>query len=245
MNKTTGIIFIILFSLQTLMAQTNDVSNGTNQNILGINFNTNAGLLGGFFYRNTSSKDSKYLFRNLGIELVEVKHPKEVKQTSAYGNTYIYGKVNDFYVLRPQAGLEVLLFSKGADDGIQIHGILMGGISIGILKPYVVQYQIDSSKIAFVGFNPNLYDPNKIISAGGFFYGWDNLTYAIGAHAKTGLNFEFSPYGSDAVTGIEIGLQFEAFNREIPMLDLFSASPTTNYQIFTSLYLNIFFGFSN
>jgi hypothetical protein len=234
-----SILFLILvISTNTAKAQEEENEYGS-ENVFGVNLNTNAGLIGGAMYRHAKElKRGRYL--NFGVEIVNVKHPNEVRYPNGTtGNVYILGKKNYLFALRPQIGYEFVLFTKGKEDGIQVDAIINGGPSIGIVKPYYIQY-LDSNQISIMPYNSNLQDA-AIVGPGGFFHGFDRIRFVPGLHLKTGLSFEFGSFGS-GVSGIEVGNLTEAYTQRIDILDISSSFPTYNRWFFTSLYVNIFFG---
>ena len=107
----------------------------------GINKNSWGGLFGGGVLK-FSDKISDKMYKTLGFELVNIKHPKENKYSSAigYGRTFIWGKKNYFFSLRGQYGREMILFSKKDEQGIRINAQLAAGPSIGLQVPYYIKY---------------------------------------------------------------------------------------------------------
>jgi acetyltransferase-like isoleucine patch superfamily enzyme len=73
------------------------------------------------------------------FELGEKRHPKENKVTNTLisgnlvseGNAYVYGKQNYFYECKPGFGRQLLIGGKANKNGIGIHWIYSGGLSIG------------------------------------------------------------------------------------------------------------------
>ncbi len=238
LKRFLSVLLLILIANAAIEAQ--DENEYSSENVFGLNLNTNGGLIGGLMFRHSQErKPGRYL--NLGIELVNIKHPNEVRYPggNSAGNVYILGKKNYLFTLRPQIGYEFVLFSKGKEDGIQVDAIVNGGPSIGIVKPYYIQYQ-DSTQIHIIPYSASLQDAS-IVGPGGFFHGFDRIRFVPGLHLKTGLSFEFGSFGS-GVSGIEAGSLIEAYTQRIDILDISSSFPTYNRWFFTSLYVNIFFG---
>ncbi len=238
LKRLLPILFLILF-INPELVKAQEESEYSSENVFGLNLNTNAGLIGGVMFRHTKElKTGRYL--NLGLELVNIKHPNEVRYLSSNtGNVFILGKKNYLFALRPQIGYEFVLFTKGKEDGIQVDAIINGGPTIGIVKPYYIQYQ-DSNETTIIPYSTSLMQAG-IIGPGGFFHGFNKLKFTPGFHLKTGLSFEFGSFGS-GVSGIEVGSLMEAYSQRIDILDISSAYPTYNRWLFTSLYVNIFFG---
>ena len=231
------IFFILVQSISALQAQ--EENEYSSENVFGVDLNTNGGLIGGFMFRHTKELKSGKLF-NLGVEAVNVKHPNEVRTPSGTGNVYIFGKKNYLFAIRPQAGYEFILFTKGKEDGIQVDAILNGGPTIGIVKPYYVLYVDDSNNSSIIPYNSSVPSAG-IVGPGGFFHGFDKIKIVPGLHVKAGLSFEFGAFGS-GVTGVEVGTLLEAYPQRIEILDISPSYPTYNRSVYSSLYVNIYFG---
>ncbi len=236
----------ILFALSTeIYAQRRSVKNEDAEETyksftsVGITTNTNSGILGGAVFRQSSAIGSKMFgknaYRYLALELVNVKHPKELStQDFVTGARLVYGKQNYLFVLRPEYGREIALFSRQDDEGISISGILAAGPSLGFEKPYMVQYQGSDGRVTTQPFDPNR--AGDIIGAGSFFQGFGKSKVVPGLHIKTAMSFELSAF-RDNVTGVEIGFIAEAFSRKITIM-----ADAQNKAFFTSGYLTLYFG---
>jgi len=236
----------ILFALSTeIYAQRRSVKNEDAEETyksftsVGITTNTNSGILGGAVFRQSSALGAKMFgknaYRYLALELVNVKHPKELStQDFVTGARLVYGKQNYLFVLRPEYGREIALFSRQDDEGISISGIIAAGPSLGFEKPYMVQYQGSDGRVTTQPFDPNR--AGDIIGAGSFFSGFGKSKVVPGLHIKTAMSFELSAF-RDNVTGVEVGFIAEAFSRKITIM-----ADAQNKAFFTSGYLTLYFG---
>ena len=104
--KTSLIIITLYLFYFESRAQESDYFEYQNEILWGINKNTNGGLIGGINLKfGNKIKDNTY--RIYGIEIVNVKHPKEYKYTSPFGgDNFIWAKQNTMYSLRMQYGIE-------------------------------------------------------------------------------------------------------------------------------------------
>ncbi len=231
----------------------------------GINFHSNGGLVGGVMLRYTKrvnkgeyilpnatpgaigskiSMPSEKLFYQLGLEVSFIKHPKELRYiNSVTNNTFVAYKKNALFVVRPQAGLEWLLFRKAEEDGVQVDFILAGGPSFGFLKPYYIEYLYgNESKIE--AYDPAIHnDFNRVLGSAGALVGLGECKIVPGFHIKPALSFEMGHMNGN-VTGIEIGALVEAFTEKMIILEPFKGyGPIENRQVFTSVFLTIYYGF--
>lgn len=219
------------------------------QFIYGININTNGGIIGGAYFRHSKIIKPK-VYRTLGLEVVGIKNPKEVRiQSVVTGNSFIPGKRNYLYSFRFQYGRDYTLFRKGPEDGVQVTAIFAGGPSIGLQVPYYILYNFDGQARA-VQYDPKVNtDINKILQAGGFLEGIGRTTFLYGANIRAAISLDFGAF-RNSVTGIEAGFTLEAFNKKAELLGPLpqgtntSNLPTipTNKAIFPGAYIALFFG---
>jgi hypothetical protein len=228
-----SLVFAVIIS--DLNAQTQDSYEYQSEFTWGINKNTYGGLIGGFvFKKGRKLKDPKWL-ETYGVELVNVKHPQEVRKTSGSGNFYIQGKANYLYALRLQYGRDLILFKKAPQQGVEIKAVFAAGPTLGFLAPYYLEY-VSGSEYAsyFAQYDPN--NPDAILGTGRLFQGIGDSKLRIGANLKAALNFELGTVKS-SVTGFEAGFLLDAYTKEINLM------PTTeNYSVFPTLFISIFYG---
>jgi hypothetical protein len=235
--------------------------------VAGINFHTNGGLVGGAMVRYTSkfrrgeykfssastpgvgaatalSIPSDKLFWQVGIDVSFIKNPKELRYLNpTTNNTYIAFKKNAMFVIRPQVGLEWVLFRKAEEEGVQIDFMLAGGLSLGFLKPYYIEYQYGTTS-KFEAYDPNVHtDQNRILGAASALTGIDESKVVPGFHIKPALSFEMGRFNGN-VTGLEIGALVEAFTEKMIILQTPRGAPSIqNKQFFSSVYLTVYYGF--
>jgi hypothetical protein len=232
-------IFLIFLSATSSYAQREDMGNYEydREVLFGINKNTNGGLIGGFVlklgYRIDESK-----FQFFGLDLVNVKNPKEVRYNTVLGNSYIFGKSNYLYSIRPYYGRELIVFKKAPQQGVQVSLLGAIGPSIGIIAPYYIEYAINRLETVREQYDPERHQSRyNILGPGRIFEGLGESDIAFGGNAKAAVLFEFGVFKSN-VTGLELGYQLEGFTKEIPLM------PTVeNRQVFQSVYFTFFYGF--
>ncbi|GAB3703666.1 hypothetical protein GCM10027592_34000 [Spirosoma flavus] len=216
----------------------------------GITTNTNAGVIGGVSFRQSKLLSGTLFglpqYRYLSIELVNVKHPKELQSSvNSIGSRYIDGKENYLFVLRPQYGREVKLFQRKSDEGIAVSGILAAGPSLGIIKPYYLEVVLGNNSRTAPASQVNASPTGEtVIGSGGFLEGLGQSKLTVGLNVKAALSFELSAFRANT-TGVEIGFLAEAFPNTIVIIP--STNPSGdreqgNRSFFTSAYITLFFG---
>jgi hypothetical protein len=205
--------------------------------LFGINKNTNGGLIGGVSFK-IGSRINDNLFQFFNLELANVKNPKEVRYNTVLGNSYIFGKSNYLYAIRPQYGREIIAFKKAPYQGVQISFLTAIGPTLGLVAPYYIEYALNRNETVRQPYDPSIHQSRfNILGPGRLFEGIGESEIAFGGNAKAAITFEFGFFKSN-VTGLELGYQFEGFTKEIPLM------PTTeNRQIFQSAYVTLFYGF--
>jgi hypothetical protein len=217
------------------LGQTQDSYDYHSEFTWGINKNTYGGLIGGLFFKQ-GKKITDRTLRTYGLEIMNVKHPQEVRRTTNQGNLYLYGKSNYLFAFRFQYGRDYILFKKAPQQGVEIKFVTAAGLSMGLVAPYVVQIGNSSNDVTFL----KQYDPS--VSAGEI-QGWGGLftkegTYKVvpGANLKAALNFELGTIKSQ-VTGFEAGVLLDAYTSKINMVPA-----AKNYAFYPTLFIALFYG---
>ena len=157
--------------------------------------------------------------------------------------TFIYGKLNEVFVLRGGYGGERRIYGKPYWGGVELRWLYEGGFSLGLLKPYY--YTVSVAQIGLNG-EYNLVVENhtfddesewvEVIGKAPFGYGLDEIKLRPGIHAKTGLSFEIGS-SKPRAQAIDVGAVAEYFPQGISMM----AENPKEYLILT-LYLSYRWG---
>jgi hypothetical protein len=188
------------------------------------------------------------------FEFTQIHSPKEVKQTIDFGfsffginspKPFVYGKQNNFYQVNASMGRQFMLAERADRSGVEVGLKVMGGISLGLLKPYYLDllypvdntatYRIVSERYSAENASKFL-DWFSIYGGSGFVYGLDEIRFIPGAHVKAGLNFDWATY-DDFVKGIEAGVIFDAYYKRVPIMII-----EKNQQFYPNLYVSLQFG---
>lgn len=181
----------------------------------------------------------------LQLELGEKKHPKEDKQsyvdpyTGFSTKPFIYGKQNIFYQVKLGIGQRYLIGGKGNKNGVEVSAVYLGGVSLGLLRPYYLQVN-GGSGTEYIKYSDDTREEflnlNDIISGSGLSKGWDELQVAPGLHAQLGMRFDWAQF-NEVVSALEVGINAEAYSKKIPiMID------NKEQQFFFNAYVTLLFG---
>lgn len=204
----------------------------------GVFFSTNGGLIGGFTLKSYKKLTEKWS-RVISFDLANIKHPKESRQGSVItGSSFIPGKQNYLYCFRSQYGRELIVFRKAPDEGVEIGLSLLGGLSLGIVAPYYIEYAFSTSDIRKVPYNPQTTpDYSLTLGTGNLFQGLGESAVKLGVNAKAALSFQFSSFREN-IGGFEVGAMVDAFPQKILILP-----STDNRSVYPAFYITLFYGF--
>ncbi|MEN7550193.1 hypothetical protein AAG747_19895 [Rapidithrix thailandica] len=205
----------------------------------GINFNTIGGLIGGVYFKYARALTPKML-HSFSLEIVNVKHPKEERyQNILTGGTFIPGKKNYLYGLRPQYGREFILFKKARERGVQVDFITAIGPTLGVVAPYLIEIEEDMGggirRVRVVPNSGNIQNA-RILGTGSFFESLSKSKIQWGTSLKLAMSFEFGAFKSN-VTGVEAGFMLDKYFDEIEIMEF-----AKNRSVYTSAFLTIYFG---
>lgn len=232
------LFFISFFTAtQNLRAQSDELSYAEELSY-GVNFNTNAGMIGGLNFKWAKAKGNRQ-FQSFGFELVNVKHPKEYRIASQEtGNSFIGYKTHYLFSLRPFYGREFTILRKAAEEGVFVNLIVAGGPSLGCRKQYYVLYRDSPQQDSPYSSIPYTEGANlgQINGVGSFSDGLNNMNYTLGIHGKLGISFEFGQIKS-SIAGLEVGILAEKFTKPQAII---AYAPAKSF--FTSAYIMLYFG---
>lgn len=206
----------------------------------GVNTNTNSGILGGFSFLKTFKNRS---FVNL--DLTNTKDYREFDSPYSYnGKTYVEGKLNYLFNLRPEYGRQWTLLKQASDGGTSLNGRLATGPTIGIQKPYyvdIVYTDVSSNRTATKSVPmaralDNTYNKSIISGEGSIFSGFSEAKFIPGWHLKTALEFKFETLKQNYLA-VETGFIVDYFSQPVEILN-----QTTPRSVYTTGYVTFFFG---
>jgi hypothetical protein len=260
------LFFIFSLFSTCLFAQSVFEDDFTKELTFGVGINTNGGFPASISFKYGKITDNARINTTYGVELVGVRHPQEyrfsVQSFNGSNQSFVRGKANYLYSLRLQYGKDIILFRKAPQEGVQVNAVFAGGLSLGMLKPYMIRYDVSSvgggigaraQDLPFYQFNledaaefQRLYGApfaeERVLGRGGFFKGFDQIQFVPGLNAKIGLAFEASAFKTN-LTGAEVGFSLEVFSQKMQILNIgFAGLEARNYSTFAALYFNAFFG---
>lgn len=181
------------------------------------------------------------------LEIVGLRHPKEVKIPSPYENNvkgYFYGKQNVITVIRPSIGIHTIFIPKQSVKGVSIGHIFHIGPSLAVAKPVYLNVLIETNDIRRYDRVIRKYDPQEhtidnIYGRASYFEGIGEMKLYPGIFSKYALQFEYASQ-REVVRTIEAGLAVDLYFKEIPIMAF-----AENRYFYANLFVNIMFGKRN
>lgn len=184
--------------------------------------------------------------RLLGVEVVGMKHPKEVKSFNPYyedARGYFYGKANSLMIIRPSYGRKWQITDKIRRSGAEVNVLWSVGPSIGLLKPVYLQIgkpdRIPYENIAVERYDPAVHDVQNIYGRATWFNGVGEMKPYIGGFGRVAFSFEYSTE-TTGLKGLEVGATVDAYPVTVPIMA--ELEGVRNKQFFFEFYLALQFG---
>ncbi len=179
--------------------------------------------------------------RILTFEINEVKDPKDHKEAvSGDGYTYNYvsvGRLNNFYEFKASYGQQFLLGGKGNKNGVAITYLYSGGLSLGMLKQYVLNVYPGQSTYTIQSTYPTIFDSAYIVyNSPGLGGGWNHLSFSPGLNARLAMRFDYGRF-NQTITAFETGVTAEYYLNEMPLMAYVPPK-----HLFFNAYISIMFG---
>ena len=156
----------------------------------------------------------------LEIELVKLRHPKEVKSpllsSGSNSRGFVFNRINSFYSIRAGYIYENILFDKTDQGTVAITLVLSGGLSLGLVKPIYVQLPPEDGGLGQPGqirnerYNPLEHNQSEILGESNWFKGIWETKLKPGAYVKVGMNFDYQLI-EKKVTALEAGVVYDYF----------------------------------
>jgi hypothetical protein len=194
---------------------------------------------------------------NLGLDIVNMKHESEIRSFNPFfenSRSYIYGKLNSFFAVRPSFGVTRIIAPKLRNSGVRLGYTYQLGPSLGFTKPIYLEIGYPSGPIfQYVQtekFDPEKHDFNNIYGRASALLGFGELNFHPGGFGAISIQFEYADT-RDRVKGIDLGMAMDAYPQVIPiMAKSFAIDPSTgiggevdrNHRMFLTLFLKFYFG---
>lgn len=159
------------------------------------------------------------------IEISNLRSLKRLRSVNPYyldSKSFVYGKLNDVFVLRGGFGYKKQLNRKPSDNGVEIRWLYEGGGSLAIQKPYYYYVVIATENAEGemeTSVETRLFEDDwfDIYGRAPFFKGFDEISLRLGLFLRTALNFEFGS-SKTKINSLELGANIEFFPQGISIM---------------------------
>ncbi len=195
--------------------------------------------------------------RIIQFGISEIKNWKETRQPAEFTflgpfldspKNFYFGKQNHFFTLRAGYGYRKNIADKAEKNGVRFAITYLGGISLGIVKPYYLNIayplQDNSPGQTYVILSQRYTEQNhdkfldwfSIAGASGFKYGLSEIEPLPGIYGKLGLNFDWAGK-EEFVKALEAGIMLDLYYKRVPI----SISDDNRF-LFVAAYVSFQFG---
>ena len=174
------------------------------------------------------------------LDISERKHTKEEKQQFDFSSStpVIYGKINFFYPVKLGVQQQILLGNKGNKNGVSVTGNVGGGLSMAMLRPYLITIIDDNGDEKSIDFNSDSsgFLLGNIRRGPGFGKGWNKIKFTPGAYVKSSVRFDYGKF-NEMINALEAGIVLEYYTKEIQQMAF-----QKDRKLFFSGYVALVFG---
>lgn len=165
-----------------------------------------------------------YKKRMFESEFLTMKHAKQIRSYREFTNSksFVYGKLNNFALLRANIGIHKVIYSKPKWGGVEVRYFYYGGGALGFLKPVYLNIIKETSQqgiyeLAVEKYDPDVHDLDNIYGRASWLNGFDEIKIIPGGHAKIGFNFEYG-IEDERTKILEIGMSLDAYPQAVPLM---------------------------
>lgn len=186
--------------------------------------------------------------RILDFEIISMSHPKEYRTPSAYdgAKSFIYGKLNNVFIIRGGWGYQNVLFGKAERSGVEVRLNYYGGFDLGLAKPVyldIIEDDPNNPSDSFQVLVSKRYDPkdpsqsiDQIYGGSSFFKGFGQMSLYPGVYGKMAISFEYAGW-QQKIAALETGVMVDFFPKAIPIM---AYNPYQN--VYFNFYISILWG---
>lgn len=181
--------------------------------------------------------------RTYQFDIIVMRHPKEVRSFNAFyedSRSYIYGKLNSFFILRPSIGSRVIKYDKIRKSGVGVGYSWRAGPALGLTKPVYLEILLPESppfRRVVERYDPERHTFADIYGRAGGLRGFNEMEFHPGVHASFALNFDYDSR-REGLKGIELGASVDYF----PLGEVEIMALTENTNLYINLYVTLQFG---
>lgn len=213
MKYSSIVIFLLLFLSVSLMAQEEERTYNRGF-VMGL-MTTNRGAGFEMSYQMGSGSWQKMI--NLDFYFIRSLHEVKVEPYPFPDRKYVFGKLNNFWVLNPSFGMQYKLAPASASNlaDIRVGGKI--GPAIGILNPYYIKLCEVNGQCTYPSFDPVIHSYQTISGRANIFHHAINPSFRFGLSMKAFATLDFNSQPGP-IAGIRLGVNADLFPNSIPIM---------------------------
>jgi hypothetical protein len=198
-----------------------------------------------------------YLTNFYHFELGYIKHTKEYRKQAiggplipniGGGQSYIFGKRNQFILLRGGVGQKRYFTEKAKLRGLAVGVSYEAGPTIGMLKPYYLDLgypldngtQLEFRSEKYSESNREVFLNDDLVGGfSGFSRGLGEISIMPGVHGQASLHLDWGAF-DEFVKAMEAGIMIDLFFDKVPIM--VEAENVENQNLFINLFLTLQLG---
>ncbi len=206
------IIFLIL-STNALVAQEGEKNRGQGL-VVGL-MTSNRGAGAEITYQRRGGRWQQIY--NLDFYFVRSLHEVKVEPYPFPDRKYVFGKLNNFWVLSPSFGFQYQAASYSSYNFVDMKVGFKLGPALGILNPYYIKLCSINGACDSQPFNPDIHSYQAISGRASFFSNEFNPEFRLGLSLKAFATLDFNSKAGP-ISGIRAGINADLFPSEIPIM---------------------------
>ncbi|MCI4666961.1 MAG: hypothetical protein MRZ79_02290 [Bacteroidia bacterium] len=176
---------------------------------------------------------------NLDFFFVRSLHEVKVEPYPFPDRKYVFGKVNNFWVLTPSFGMQ---YHLGQNSSFNLVDMRLGaklGPAIGITNPYFIKLCGVNGSCVETPFNPDIHSYQTISGRANLLNNRVDPTFRLGISLKAYSSLDFNSRAG-TISGLRFGLNADIFPNEIPIM--LENDDLNNQSTFFSASVGLIFG---
>lgn len=154
-----------------------------------------------------------------GLDIFHVRSLHEVK-VEPYpfpDRKYVFGKINNLWVVSPSFGVNYMLSSSSSYNMVEMQGGIKIGPALGVLNPYHIKLCGQNGNCISEAFNPDIHSYQAISGRASVFSNTVDPSLRLGISLKAYVIFDFH-YKIKNLTGIKLGINADLFPSSVPLV---------------------------
>lgn len=176
---------------------------------------------------------------NLDFYFIRSLHEVKVEPYPFPDRKYVFGKLNNFWVLSPSFGMQYKLSPTSASNLVDTRIGAKVGPAIGILNPYYIKLCGVNGQCYYPEFDPGIHSYQAISGRANIFQHQLNPSFRLGLSLKTFATLDFHA-DKGPISALRMGINADFFPNQIPIM--LESEDLNNPSTFLAATIGLVFG---